>query len=78
MMSKRPYSEGAWMDKHEGKYYLQYAAPGTQYNTYSDGVYVGDSPMDRLNWRKTIRIPINRADSCRAELMEGLRARFGA
>ena len=45
MMSKRPYIEGAWMDKHEGKYYLQYAAPGTQYNTYSDGVYVGDSPM---------------------------------
>ena len=45
MMSKRPYIEGAWMDKHDGKYYLQYAAPGTQYNTYSDGVYVGDSPM---------------------------------
>ncbi len=45
MMSKRPYIEGAWMDRHEGKYYLQYAAPGTQYNTYSDSVYVGDSPV---------------------------------
>ena len=45
MFSNRPYIEGAWMDKHGGKYYLQYAAPGTQYNTYSDGVYVGESPL---------------------------------
>ena len=45
MFSNRPYIEGAWMDKVEGRYYLQYAAPGTQYNTYSDGVYVGDSPL---------------------------------
>ena len=45
MMSKRPYIEGAWMDRHEGKYYLQYAAPGAQYNVYCDGVYVSDSPM---------------------------------
>ena len=45
MFSDKPYIEGAWMDKHGGKYYLQYAAPGTQYNTYSDGVYVGESPL---------------------------------
>ncbi|MBQ8952685.1 MAG: family 43 glycosylhydrolase [Clostridia bacterium] len=45
MFSNRPYIEGAWMDKHGGKYYLQYACPGTQYNTYSDGVYVSDSPL---------------------------------
>ena len=45
MFSDRPYIEGAWMDKHDGRYYLQYAAPGTQYNTYSDGVYVSDSPL---------------------------------
>ncbi len=45
MFSNRPYIEGAWMDKHCGRYYLQYAAPGTQYNTYSDGVYVSDSPL---------------------------------
>ncbi len=45
MFSDRPYIEGAWMDKFDGKYYLQYAAPGTQYNTYSDGVYVGESPL---------------------------------
>jgi xylan 1,4-beta-xylosidase len=40
-----PYIEGAWMDKHEGKYYLQYSSPGTQYNVYSDGVYVADHPL---------------------------------
>ena len=45
MFSRRPYIEGAWMDKFGGKYYLQYACPGTQYNTYSDGVYVGESPL---------------------------------
>lgn len=45
MFSRRPYIEGAWMDKHDGRYYLQYATPGTQYNTYSDGVYVSDAPL---------------------------------
>ena len=45
MFSNKPYIEGAWMDKHKGKYYLQYACPGAQYNTYADGVYVGDSPL---------------------------------
>ena len=45
MFTNRPFIEGAWMDKHNGKYYLQYGAPGTQYNTYSDGVYVSDSPL---------------------------------
>ena len=45
MFSDKPYIEGAWMDKHCGRYYLQYAAPGTQYNTYADGVYVGESPL---------------------------------
>ena len=45
MFSRKPYIEGAWMDKQNGRYYLQYACPGTQYNTYSDGVYVSSSPL---------------------------------
>lgn len=45
MLCKRPYIEGAWLNKHEGKYYLQYACPGTEYNIYADGVYVSDSPL---------------------------------
>ena len=41
----KPFIEGAWMTKHNGKYYLQYAAPGTQFNVYGDGAYVGKSPL---------------------------------
>lgn len=41
----RPWIEGAWMTKYKGKYYLQYAGPGTEYKSYSDGVYVADKPL---------------------------------
>lgn len=44
-LSPAPYIEGAWMTKHDGRYYLQYACPGTEYNIYSDGVYEGESPL---------------------------------
>ncbi|KUP23516.1 family 43 glycosylhydrolase [Paenibacillus sp. DMB5] len=40
-----PYIEGAWMDKHNGTYYLQYASPGTEHNIYSDAVYISDKPL---------------------------------
>jgi hypothetical protein len=33
------------MTKHNGRYYLQYGAPGTEFSGYADGVVVGDSPM---------------------------------
>jgi beta-xylosidase len=39
------YIEGHWLTKHNGKYYMQYAAPGTEFNVYGDGVYVADHPM---------------------------------
>ncbi|MDD3788210.1 MAG: family 43 glycosylhydrolase [Petrimonas sp.] len=39
------YIEGPWMTKHNGKYYLQYGAPGTEFNVYADGVYVADHPL---------------------------------
>ncbi|MEH0155382.1 family 43 glycosylhydrolase [Limibacter armeniacum] len=42
---KEGYIEGPWMTKHDGKYYLQYAAPGTQFNVYGDGVYIADHPL---------------------------------
>ncbi len=47
-----PYIEGAWMTKHEGRYYLQYAAPGTEYNVYADGVYVGGRPLGPFVYAK--------------------------
>lgn len=40
-----PFIEGAWMTKHNGKYYLQYGAPGTEFSGYADGVVVGDQPL---------------------------------
>ncbi|MDR1330565.1 MAG: family 43 glycosylhydrolase, partial [Tannerella sp.] len=39
------WNEGPCMIKHNGKYYLQYAAPGTQFRVYADGACVGDSPL---------------------------------
>lgn len=45
VLSNEPYIEGAWMDKHNGKYYLQYSSPGSHYNVYSDGVYISDNPL---------------------------------
>jgi len=39
------YIEGAWMTKYDGKYYLQYATPGTEFKSYCDGVYVSDKPL---------------------------------
>src|SRR5688572_23354633 len=41
----KPFIEGAWMTKHDGKYYLQYGAPGTEYNVYANGTYVSDNPL---------------------------------
>lgn len=41
----KPFMEGAWMTKHGGRYYLQYGAPGTEYNVYANGVYIGTDPL---------------------------------
>ncbi|MDR1221686.1 MAG: family 43 glycosylhydrolase [Tannerella sp.] len=43
--SKDGWNEGPCMIKHNGKYFLQYAAPGTQFRVYADGAYAGDSPL---------------------------------
>jgi len=43
--ARTPFVEGAWMTKYKGKYYLQYAAPGTEYNVYANGTYLGDDPL---------------------------------
>ena len=46
-----PYMEGAWMTKHDGKYYFQYAAPGTEWNIYAEGVLVGDHPLGPFTYQ---------------------------
>src|SRR6476469_368378 len=40
-----PFIEGSWMTIHNGKYYLQYGAPGTEMSGYADCVIVGNSPL---------------------------------
>lgn len=50
---KEGYMEGASMTKYDGKYYLQYAAPGTQFNVYADGVYIGETPLGPFTYMKS-------------------------
>lgn len=44
--------EGAWMTKHNGKYYMQYGAPGTEFKGYANGVHVGDNPLGPFVYQK--------------------------
>lgn len=48
----RPFIEGAWMTKYNGKYFLQYAAPGTEFSGYADGVYVGLHPLGPFRYQE--------------------------
>ena len=41
-----PYVEGPWITKVGDVYFLQYASPGTQFFTYSDGFFVAKSLRD--------------------------------
>lgn len=45
LTGQKPWIEGAWMNKHNGIYYLQYSGPGTEFKSYSDGVYVAEMPL---------------------------------
>jgi xylan 1,4-beta-xylosidase len=45
-----PYIEGAWMTKRGATYYLQYAAPGTEFNTYADGYFTSANPLGPFDY----------------------------
>ena len=47
----KPFTEGAFMTKHNGNYYLQYGAPGTEFKVYADGVYVSDNPLGPFTYQ---------------------------
>jgi len=51
------YNEGASLLKYNGRYYLQYASPGTEFDSYGDGLYVGDSPLGP--YKKVPYLPIS-------------------
>ncbi|MEJ8818929.1 family 43 glycosylhydrolase [Lacibacter sp. H407] len=40
-----PFIEGSHLTKHNGKYYLQYGAPGTEFSGYADGLLIGSDPL---------------------------------
>ncbi len=39
------WNEGPCLIKYKGRYYLHYAAPGTEFRVYGDGTYVADKPL---------------------------------
>lgn len=46
------WNEGAWMTKHNGKYYLQNSGPATEFNIYSDSISVGDRPLGPFEFQR--------------------------
>lgn len=56
-----PVLEGAWMTKHDGRYYLQYSGNGTEFKNYAVGCYVGSSPLGPFMPQKTNPILIQRS-----------------
>lgn len=56
-----PCREGSWMTYYGGKYYLQYASPGTTVPGYSDGLLISDKPLGPFVYSDYS--PISRKDS---------------
>ena len=49
---KDGWNEGPSMIKYKGRYYLHYAAPGTEFRTYGDGMYVSDKPLGPFTYEE--------------------------
>jgi hypothetical protein len=56
--ASQSYMEGPWLFKHAGRYYLTYAAPGTEFHAYGMGAYVARSPLGPFHYQQ--RNPILR------------------
>ncbi len=70
--------EGPWMEKHNGTYYLQYSASGTQWKTYAEGYYTSKSPIGPFVYapnnpllRKTEGLVTGTAHGCIVEGPDG-------
>ncbi len=59
--SFKPCREGSWMTFFNGKYYLQYASPGTTVPGYADGLMVGETPLGPFEYSQ--HSPISRKAS---------------
>ena len=60
-LNKPGWNEGPTMIKYKGKYYLQYASPGTQFRTYGDGAYISHSPLGPFTYVMDIHSRTNMA-----------------
>lgn len=56
-----PCREGTWMTLHNGKYFLQFASPGTTVPGYADGALVGDGPLGPFTY--LANSPISQKDT---------------
>mmetsp|Transcript_45675 Transcript_45675/g.145821 ORF Transcript_45675/g.145821 Transcript_45675/m.145821 type:complete len:625 (+) Transcript_45675:74-1948(+) len=45
ILGEAPFIEGAWINKVNGRYHLQYAGPGTELKAYGDGVFLSDGSI---------------------------------
>jgi xylan 1,4-beta-xylosidase len=52
--------EAPWMTKRNGKYYLQYSAPGTEWKTYAVGVYTAKTPLGPFTYAPRNPILVHR------------------
>ncbi|MFA5769669.1 MAG: family 43 glycosylhydrolase [Bacteroidales bacterium] len=52
LVAQSPWIEGPWVTKYNGKYYLQYAGPGTEYKSYADAVYLSENPLGPFKLQK--------------------------
>jgi len=52
-IESNPWFEGPWINKIGDTYYLQYAAPGTEFKSYADGVYTSQNPFGPFNYQQS-------------------------
>lgn len=55
----KPFMEGAWMTKHNRKYYLQWGGPGTEFSHYGDGVAVSGHPLGYYDAFQHVSLPFS-------------------
>ena len=70
--------EGPWMTRHNGTYYLQYSASGTQWRSYANGYYTSKSPFGPFTYapnnpltRNTVGMVTGTAHGCIVEGPDG-------
>ena len=61
-LPENPWIEGSWMTKHNGKYYLQYAGPGTSLKVTAMACMFLINLLDLLHWQQIILHRTNRKD----------------